>query len=361
LSCIKDTFMEYSIMTTNRCNLRCSYCINSSRRSHNNSKSADADKIIAHIIKDSAENSYDPVVITFYGGEPLLEQGLIEKIMSETAGLNPHYNIFTNGTLVSRDNLAILNKMNLISISIDGEKEKHDATRGKGSFDKTMRGYRSVKKDLKSSTLAFITATPKTRIFDSVMGVINEFDNVFWFLENSNRASGLDGFLKDYSAGLDGLLAFWMENLRAGRIYNLVPFQGLYDIIEQKHIYTGLPCGIGDNFQAIAIDGSVYSCEDSYHNRIGDIYSSVDIGKAREKYSFSVCGECEIKSICAGRCVIPHMNYDASKVRFYCECSKLLIGKFRRVLPEIKALVRVGIIDEHGLINHIARFTDVIP
>lgn len=353
--------MEYSIMTTNRCNLSCAYCINSDRRRTEPARKADAKRIIAHIKKDVKEHAYDPVVITFYGGEPLLESGLIAEVMEGAAELEPLYNIFTNGTLITRGNLPLLKRMHMVSVSVDGDEKLHDASRGAGSHRRVMENYLPLKSELGGNVLAFVTVTPRTRLEDSILPLIGNFENIFWFLENSDSRDGLDRFLKEYGAGLDALLGLWMDGLRKGKVQKLIPFQGLYDMLEHKHEYSGLPCGIGSNFQAIAIDGSVYSCEDSYHNKLGSIDGGVTMNKARDSHNFEICAECGIKAVCAGRCVIPHMNYGREKVEFYCECSKMLVEKYRNVLPEIKQLVANGTVKEGDILNRLTRFTDVMP
>lgn len=245
MSCIKDTYMEYSIMTTNRCNLKCAYCINSDRRRSGAGKKADGGKIINHILSDVKMNKYDPVVITFYGGEPLMEEGLVAEIMDGTKELTPLFNMFTNGTLLSADKLAMLNKMQMISISIDGDREQHDKTRGEGSYDKIIKNYDLLKDNLKAKVIAFLTVTPDMSVYRSVTGLLDKFSDIFWFLENSDRKEGLEKFLESYSSDLDMLLKLWIDNMKRGKVLGLIPFQGLYDVLEEKHVYTGLPCGIG--------------------------------------------------------------------------------------------------------------------
>jgi len=352
--------MEYSIMTTNRCNLQCVYCINSDRRRQTSLK-ADAGKIISHIKNDVRQHMYDPVVVTFYGGEPLMEQGLISDIMAGLKDLTPLYNIFTNGTLISANNLPLLERMNMISISIDGVEQEHDRTRGKGTYRKILDNYLSVKDQVRDKVLAFVTITPESSVYDSVMGLVDKFNNIFWFLENSDNQKNLPAFLERYDRDLVRLLDWWLSQLEIGEVPHLVPFQGLYDILEKKHVYSGLPCGIGENFQALAIDGSIYTCEDSYHNRIGSVEEGADMSKSQHHYDFEICRNCEVKAICAGRCVVPHLNFSSEKVGFYCQCSKMIINKFKKVLPEINNLIKQGTISEAAVLNRLTRFTDVIP
>lgn len=363
MSCINENYMEYSIMATNRCNLKCKHCINRGLRDKAPELEPDAEKVISYIQSDISKHRYEPVVITFYGGEPLLALDFISAVVAGTRNLSPMYNVFTNGIMVLERNLELLNRMHMVSISIDGDREEYDRVRGKGTHNKVLGNYLALKSAMKSNVIAFVTLTLRSDVYASVTGLKEHFNNIFWFLENSAGGSPgeLEAFIGNYRNGVRRLLDDWIDGMKKGKVRGFIPFQGLYDIIRKKHEYSGMPCGIGNNFQAIAIDGSVYSCEDSYHNNIGSITGGVDIKKAREKSDFSICGNCEVRQVCAGRCFIPHLNFSGEKVRFYCECTKTLIGSYRERLPEIEKLIADKIIREELLLNRLTRFTDVIP
>ena len=129
---------------------------------------------INKFLKDS-----DNFTISFFGGEPLLSFGLINKIVNyyNLLNRNINYAITTNGTLIN-DNIAKLlvqNKFN-VTISIDGTEEIHNKYRvdsnGKGSYDKAINGLRLLKniKPIIKSTI-----TPETsNIIEIVNSLYNE-------------------------------------------------------------------------------------------------------------------------------------------------------------------------------------------
>jgi uncharacterized protein len=94
---------------------------------------------------------HDAVTITFHGGEPLLAGAKYYKqvlpIIAD--GLGPQGVAFamqSNLWLMTPELAKILAKYNIpIGSSLDGPKELNDSQRGKGYFDRTMRGYKIAK------------------------------------------------------------------------------------------------------------------------------------------------------------------------------------------------------------------------
>lgn len=164
----QDKFLEYrlenyvqkvTLQVTQNCNFRCSYCIyseqiNPLQRSHSNKRMSwgTAKKAIDFLIAHSSEK--DIVDVGFYGGEPLLEFGLIKKcieycnIISESKKITFH--ITTNGTIVNNQIIEFLieNDVDLM-ISLDGPSEIHDKQRrfkvnGCGSFDIVFKNLKII-------------------------------------------------------------------------------------------------------------------------------------------------------------------------------------------------------------------------
>lgn len=131
------------INTTTRCNLNCKYCL----RDFSKLNDIPLD-LFEKILKESKEFRINYVALT--GGEPMLHdkfQNLIEIIIEN----NFFYCINTNGTLIKK-NIEVIKKSgkNLvdISISLDGSnKEKHESTRDKGSFEKIIESIELCKKN----------------------------------------------------------------------------------------------------------------------------------------------------------------------------------------------------------------------
>lgn len=127
-----------SIQLTQNCNLRCSYCPytsnNGSNRLHSNKEISL--QTIEKGLKLFRDNSLDSqeIVISFYGGEPLLEFDTIVKTVDLSKeffkGKKIEYAITTNGTAFSEDILNFMEENNfMITISLDGPKEINDSNR----------------------------------------------------------------------------------------------------------------------------------------------------------------------------------------------------------------------------------------
>lgn len=125
-----NDFFSVEFMVTNRCNLMCKYCGNSY---------AVGDKEHGYEMSmEEIENAFlklDMLGIqrlNISGGEPLLRKDITDIIK---AALIHKFTVSltTNGILVPHY-LDILSKLSFLTISIDGEKDTHDYTRGEGSF-----------------------------------------------------------------------------------------------------------------------------------------------------------------------------------------------------------------------------------
>ncbi len=120
---------------TGNCNLNCKYC----REKRTNSLADIGIEKIKDIIDQFADIKVKMVSIS--GGEPLLFKELPEvldylKNKVETIGIT------TNGTLISESNIEFIKEyVDGVQVSIDGSCPKiHDFYRGKGTFQKMIRG-----------------------------------------------------------------------------------------------------------------------------------------------------------------------------------------------------------------------------
>ncbi len=149
-----------TLQVTQKCNLRCEYCVYSGNYEHNRTHSnkkmnfETAKKGIDFLINHSMDSN--SISIGFYGGEPLLEFELIKRCIiyaEEVAeGKELLFSITTNGTLLNNEVASFLNEHKVsIMISLDGPKEIHDKSRKlalnkMGSFDLIMRNIEEIRK-----------------------------------------------------------------------------------------------------------------------------------------------------------------------------------------------------------------------
>lgn len=129
------------------CNLSCSHCFISCSPENDKFKMMTLDQI-----KPYLEEAKSAGVKEFYftGGEPFLNEEIFE-ILSASMKIGPT-SVLTNGTVISPRRAARLAEIfdssiySLeIRVSLDGfEAESNDRLRGKGSFDRAMKGIRNL-------------------------------------------------------------------------------------------------------------------------------------------------------------------------------------------------------------------------
>lgn len=130
------------IIPTLGCPSRCSYCWSSDEDSPVMSI-----ETIRDIIEWLRHFRKDRITFTFHGGEPLLagadfyEQAL-PLLREELSHLNPEFALQSNLWLMTPRLAEILARYRVpIGSSIDGPQEINDIQRGRGYFEKTMKGY----------------------------------------------------------------------------------------------------------------------------------------------------------------------------------------------------------------------------
>lgn len=148
-----------TLQVTQKCNLRCSYCVYSekgfkSQRQH-------ADKQMSWETAKAAvdffyERSIDTSLpnISFYGGEPLLNFDLVRRIVAYAEqlfeGRQLGFSTTTNATLLTDEIIDYLAEHRVkLLISLDGPKSIHDKNRtfaanSSGSYDVVMRNIRRI-------------------------------------------------------------------------------------------------------------------------------------------------------------------------------------------------------------------------
>ena len=130
------------IIPTLGCPSRCHYCWSSDEGSP--IMSIETVREIAAWLKDYRS---DQVTITFHGGEPLLAgaefyRQALPLLSGELARLAPTFALQSNLWLLTPEMAKIFAEYHIpIGSSIDGPEAITDAQRGKGYYQKTMRGY----------------------------------------------------------------------------------------------------------------------------------------------------------------------------------------------------------------------------
>lgn len=178
------------LQVTQQCNMRCKYCAYSGNyfnRTHasNRMNFKTAKKAIDFYIERS--DKADKLVLSFYGGEPLLEFELIKQcvayIIENKGDKQVIFTMTTNGTLLTEEVIRFLveHKFTLM-ISLDGDKESHDINRqfktGGGSFDTILKKLRKLKE--------YDELYYKEVMFNCVISYTTNFERIYKFYTESD-------------------------------------------------------------------------------------------------------------------------------------------------------------------------------
>ena len=134
-------FRTIQIHVTRKCNLKCLHCYSSSSPEHKDM--IDLEKLKQFLVFAYQEGFNN---IALSGGEPFLYKDL-EELLIFTKQIGFTNTIASNGMLLNSErNKKILNHVDLIAISVDGQEPLHDYIRGQeGAFQKMLQGVKVLK------------------------------------------------------------------------------------------------------------------------------------------------------------------------------------------------------------------------
>ncbi|OPJ64168.1 radical SAM/SPASM domain-containing protein [Clostridium oryzae] len=306
--------MEFTVWTTDFCNLHCRYCYEGEKTCFGNMNDYFQDLTLKSIKKSISQSDDNKHIIRFHGGEPLLNFKLIKRFVDDIeefkGNLQIKYEMTTNGTVWNEEIDNFFRKYRkafegYISISIDGDKNIHNRNRvfgdGNGSFNiviETAKKMLSIFKNLRCR----MTITPNN--------VEDMFENTVYIknLGFENIASAFDLFSKEWNEECieiiqnqqEKIIDYWYKN-------NLkIVVSTVYDIQKQKRA-VGI-CSPSVNYYP---DGFIYPCtfvagREKFN--IGTIENGIDSDKLQCIKDISIkdnskCIRCNNKRACEGnRC-----------------------------------------------------------
>jgi len=154
------TQLRVTVLTTLQCNFACGYCVQGDH-AHYDARTGrmsldTADRVAAWIEGRLDTLRPSSLVLTFFGGEPLLNlpatYALAERLWAACTarGVRLLVNVITNGLLLTPevvDRLVPLG-LNGIKVTLDGDREAHDRARplrgGQGTFDRILNNLSRI-------------------------------------------------------------------------------------------------------------------------------------------------------------------------------------------------------------------------
>lgn len=314
-----------------RCNLHCTYCFASEGEYQDNGimELETAKRAVEFLAKHSTT---DTPAISFFGGEPLLNFPLIERLMTHIREVERNYHkqfslgITTNGTLLDAKQKAFLLENNIACmVSMDGDQRVQDANRrfkdGSGSYqlvaDKT--------KDLRAKGQATCRATVTRHSLDVAASFRHltgmGFGKVFF---DAAKNMMTDEEYEEYSRQFVKFIGELKHMIEAGEYETAKKSSNLMNLLYFVH-NAGLRkscCGVGQSVAAIDIHGDIYPCqrfvcEKEY--RMGSVFDSGLNQAVCSGFLDSVnienheqCQGCWAKNLCMGDCAYENLQMTGS-------------------------------------------------
>ena len=307
--------VKYSALNlTHNCNLRCSYCYAGSKQQRPMSL-----QTASQAVDFLAGQANNRCTITFFGGEPLLEFGLIRQVVEyseKVYGSKIVFRMSTNGTMITREALHFFREHDIyFTLSIDGDQAQHDLCRryanNRGSYHDIATKIQAML-SFNPYTIAVSVVVPETAGCLAA-GVEDLFDKGFRYVLQTldYAAPWTSKDIKVLKEQYKRLADYYTKNLIAGRKIFYSPFDERIKTWAQKLYRPGDICDLANSQIAIAPSGRIYPCVqfigtddgDYIENVIGDVTTGFD-SKKREYFVAQNYGDRQSCAGCAlyGRC-----------------------------------------------------------
>ena len=321
------------------CNLKCRYCFAGEGEYHEKGLMSFevGKKAIDYLIASSGKRRN--LEVDFFGGEPLLNFGVVKQIVAYARSLEEKYNknfrftLTTNALLLNDEITDFLNKeMSNVVLSLDGRKEVNDHMRmkkdGSGSFDAIVPNIqRFVEKRGNKDYYIRGTFTRENTDFTKdieeylALGFKNlSMEPVVTTADYGIREEDLPKIMDEY----EKLAALYIEKRKAGCGFTFFHF--MIDLDGGPCAIKRLKgCGSGTEYVAITPYGEIYPCH-QFVGQDGFEIGNVDTGitnfelvkkfKEANLYTKDKCDKCFAKFFCSGGCPANSWNFsrDINKV-----------------------------------------------
>ncbi|MCR4315049.1 MAG: radical SAM protein [Planctomycetes bacterium] len=227
---------DLSVIISNACNSRCSFCaVDKDDRAELSFEQID------DIVAWSNQSEVETCVV--FGGEPLLFFDKVKALCRVKCGM---FLLLTNGTLLTEEVFDFLdeNPQVSIAVAIDGPPKVHERQRGKYRFEKER--FEKLK-NWKACDFA-LTLDNLPNLIECVQWIHQAcgFENIFVNLVRERPYSGED-------------IALFREQLQLVADY-LVRLPVHFSLLESRRVDDGIFCDLGSKLVSVGSDGRVYLC-----------------------------------------------------------------------------------------------------
>ncbi|MEO5659861.1 MAG: SPASM domain-containing protein [Polaromonas sp.] len=313
--------VELQLLTTLKCNLKCSYCSLG----------------VGEVLGSQIDVEYDieqlstfidthlqgkEVYVTFYGGEPTLNKALMMEVMRRFPRFR--YQLQTNATLIAKLPDWVLMRLSNVLASIDGGEATTDGYRGRGIYRQVIKNLNEVREKVGGSITARVTWGNPDTCFDELDQLVSEgapFDYLYWQFVADEMYAG-DSLAKRQAVLVQLIDKFFS---RSDVLYPLIPLMGMVRNklfpTRAQELYAGrAQCRVSTHLLNVMPSGEIYPCPDMMYEptmKMGDIKANWLQNSPLQATPEMPCGRCEAFSWCRGNCMKNmHLGYVKQDERY---------------------------------------------
>jgi len=354
---LSDHMTTITLEMTQDCNLVCKYCIYhpdhpSYREFGKRHMTAETAKQSLDFLKKHSALNSEATYIGFYGGEPLLNFGIVKLVVEYAKEIfcdkELHFNLTTNAILLTEPVCDYLVKNDMsIMISLDGPKELHDKNRifanNQGSYDLVIKGIQtlltSYETNDKAPTFMINMVNAESELTEQYELIHDFFSNAEWLPPDTpiicngvdNGPKALHYILpqsseeKQHTDSLEDAIGSWNDLKTNDQEKHMPSFvdrtiaQELIRIhkrmISQKPVesyFVNGCCTPGQRKAYVSVEGDIFPCERVGNNipSLGNVRTGFDFSKTKKFYvddyieqSKTICKNCWAVNLC-GMCYV---------------------------------------------------------
>ncbi len=295
--------VELQLLTTLRCNLKCTYCSESvgdvvGSDGHVSYSFAQLEEFIqTHL------SGYE-VYVTFYGGEPTLNKAYLAQTMARYPEFR--YQLQTNGTLLDALPEQVLGRLSNILVSVDGGENVTDGYRGRGIYRQVMKNVAAVRDKVGGALTARVTWSNDRTTFDELDALLETFDYVYF--QFVAGAAYTPESMANKRAVMEALVDRFFSH---PDLYRMIPLMG---IVRNKLLPSRAnelcagqtQCRVSTHIINVMPDGRIFPCPDMLYlpeMQQGDLIGNWLKKSPLQAHASMPCQTCEAYAWCRGNCM----------------------------------------------------------
>ena len=343
--------MNLILCLTEQCNLRCSYCYYKDTQANRHAvmDNATLEQAIRTGLKRTLAFGQKQLVVSFFGGEPLLRKDAIYNAVAFAKALvadameqgragrdfRLDFVINTNGTLFDEDFLDLCEREKFnIFLSLDGPKHHQDIARrtvnNAGSFKAIERNIPRLVK-LGATALSTITRAHVSTLAESIQWLhAHGFKSIATAVDFDGKWTGDD--FERLAGQYCQMAQYWLECRKAGDKFFLGTIQDKVKLLLSGKRLRQYSCHVYDGNIGVATNGNIFpcsrfiTCKENAPYLQGNVFTGFDEAACAEVRSFmesdkAECDGCDIRYRCS--------MHECACTSFY------TTGKLEGVSPEV--------------------------